>query len=112
MEHKVINVLFDSTSCCDRDSVAWQLPVALRWLFWLRGECEVALPALALLRVPAPMEFLPQIDVSIAATKRPKKGQNYFDRMNQTLREYMNLTDKEHLAKFLYILQKLLGKMW
>lgn len=67
MELKVINLLFDSTSCCDRVSVAWQLPAAFRWLFWLRGKSEVALPSLVLFRVPAQMGFLVQIDVSISA---------------------------------------------
>lgn len=72
MELKVINVLFDSTSCCDRDSVARQLPAAFRWLFWLCVKSEVALPSLVL-HVPAQMGFLVQIDVLITAKKKNEK---------------------------------------
>lgn len=32
----------------NRDSVAWQLPAAFPWLFWLCGKSEVALPSLYL----------------------------------------------------------------
>lgn len=38
IELQVINALFESTSCCDRDSVAWQLTAALTalapWQTW------------------------------------------------------------------------------
>lgn len=64
---KWLMFVFDSTSCCDRDSVAWQLPAAFGWLFWLCGRSEV--PSLVLLCVPAQKGFLAQIDVLIFAKK-------------------------------------------
>ena len=106
MELKVINVLFDSTSCCDRDSVAWQLPAAFRWLFWLRGKSEVALPSLVYLRVPAQIGFLAQIDVLISRCLSMHEHRDFpflFHNSSAYIKIFKNVTRLLYLAAKLTI---------